>query len=336
MKPVVFMFSGQGSQYYHMGRALFEGHPVFRKWMYRLDEIVAALTGISALKCLYDNTKNKMDVFSSIEMTSLAIIMVEYAMAQVLMNSGILPDIVLGSSLGEVTATLLADSDDLTEALRFVFRRMVLYNRHCPKGGMIGILAPPDFYRTSAELNALSELAAINFDSHFVVSCQEDRMNPVADFLKHKRIIHQIIANVSKAYHSSLLDPAEPFIRQIMKKKAYRAPTIKFISCTHARQITTLDRHYFWDVFRKPILFQKTIQSLEKKGSYIYLDVGPSGTLANYVKYNLKADSQSEFHAVMSPFGGELERLEALGKRLRRSNGGKHENLFVPRSGFSV
>ncbi len=306
------MFSGQGSQYFHMGKDLFDRHPLFKKWMCRLDEMVIELAGISVLKRLYDENKSKMDVFNQIELTSLAIVMVEYALAQVLMSAGIRPDMILGSSLGEVTASILADIDDLTEALHSVAQRMALYNKHCENGGMIGVLASPELYETSAALNEQSELAAINFDSHFVVSCREEKITPIVRFLKQKELTFQNIKNVSKGYHSSLLDPVEPFIRVIMKDKVYRTPKIKFVSCTHAKPITSLDCHYFWGIFRNPILFQKTIRALEEKGDYIYLDLGPSGTLANFVKYNLGPDSQSEFFPIMTPFGEELNRLAAL------------------------
>ncbi|AWX57291.1 hypothetical protein AB432_020535 [Brevibacillus brevis] len=42
-KPVVFLFSGQGSQYDQRGKDLFDQNPVFRKWMLRLDEKVHSI-----------------------------------------------------------------------------------------------------------------------------------------------------------------------------------------------------------------------------------------------------------------------------------------------------
>ena len=53
-KPLVFMFSGQGSHYYHMGKELFEQHPGFRKWMHTLDTIVCDSMGESIVQILYD------------------------------------------------------------------------------------------------------------------------------------------------------------------------------------------------------------------------------------------------------------------------------------------
>jgi acyl transferase domain-containing protein len=48
-KPIVFMFSGQGSQYYHMGKELFLKDPLFREWMQNLDALAYEMIGQSVL-----------------------------------------------------------------------------------------------------------------------------------------------------------------------------------------------------------------------------------------------------------------------------------------------
>ncbi|MEL7145697.1 MAG: acyltransferase domain-containing protein, partial [Bacteroidota bacterium] len=97
----VFMFSGQGSQYYHMGSKLYDANPVFRREMDRLDAIVKAESGRSVVAELY-NEQHKFSVpFLSLPLTHPAIFMVEYAMFKTLESEGITPDYVLGSSLGE-------------------------------------------------------------------------------------------------------------------------------------------------------------------------------------------------------------------------------------------
>ncbi|MCR8985513.1 acyltransferase domain-containing protein [Brevibacillus laterosporus] len=58
-KPIVFMFSGQGSQYFQMGKELFDQNPSFRRWMLQLDRISSSITGESVLEILYDPTKAK-------------------------------------------------------------------------------------------------------------------------------------------------------------------------------------------------------------------------------------------------------------------------------------
>ena len=59
--PVVFMFSGQGSQYYQMGKELFEHNQVFNTWMQKLDAIVKRFTSKSILELIYDKENKKQD-----------------------------------------------------------------------------------------------------------------------------------------------------------------------------------------------------------------------------------------------------------------------------------
>ncbi|MGR8934920.1 MAG: acyltransferase domain-containing protein [Gammaproteobacteria bacterium] len=311
MKPIVFMFSGQGSHYDRMGIELYEQQPVFRHWLQRMDDTARELVGESVAESLYAPGRKRGAPGAGSAVSSLAIVMVEYALAQVLLDMGIKPDYLLGCSLGEVTGTMLAEADDWPAALKSIVERMQLYEQYCASGGMIGILAPPAVYETMPELYLYSELAGVNFDTHFIVSCRSEYIRPIKNHLCAAGIAFQTL-DVSQAFHSSLLDPAEPSLRAIFAEKRYRAPKIPLLSCATARPVTAIDSGYFWNVIRKPILFQQTVRALENRGTYRYVDLGPSGTLANFVKYNLAADSRSEYYAVMTPFGGELKRLQQL------------------------
>lgn len=95
------MYSGQGSQYYQMGKDLFDTEPIFRNEMQRLDALVRERLGVSVVDIIYDNNKRISDLFDRTLYTSPAIFMVEYAMTQTLVQKGVKPDYLLGTSLGE-------------------------------------------------------------------------------------------------------------------------------------------------------------------------------------------------------------------------------------------
>ena len=100
-KPrVVFMFSGQGSQYYQMGRAFFDANAAFRNTMLQLNDVAAPLLGRSIIDILYDDGRRKDELFDRIEHTSAAIFIVEYALARALLNDGLKPDCLLAASMG--------------------------------------------------------------------------------------------------------------------------------------------------------------------------------------------------------------------------------------------
>jgi hypothetical protein len=65
-------------------------------------------------------------------------------------------------------------------------------------------------------------------------------------------------------------------------------------------------------VVRNPIRFQEAMRCLEQQGTYRYIDVGPAGTLANFVKYGLTNSSRSTAHAILTPYGRDQKNFEAL------------------------
>jgi hypothetical protein len=58
--------------------------------------------------------------------------------------------------------------------------------------------------------------------------------------------------------------------------------------------------------------FRDTLRHLERQGPHRYIDVGPSGTLATFVKYGMGAESTSSSHALLTPYGHDRRNLEAM------------------------
>ena len=84
--PVVWMFSGQGSQYFQMGRALYDKNRTFRVWMDRLDNVAADFVGQSIVGLLYEPGQSKSQPFDQTLYTHPALFMVQYALAKTLLD----------------------------------------------------------------------------------------------------------------------------------------------------------------------------------------------------------------------------------------------------------
>jgi acyl transferase domain-containing protein len=76
--------------------------------------------------------------------------------------------------------------------------------------------------------------------------------------------------------------------------------------------LTDLPDDYFWTTVRDPIRFQETIMHLENNGAYRYIDVGPAGTLATFLKYSLSQSSRSTTHAILTTNGRDTENITAI------------------------
>jgi malonyl CoA-acyl carrier protein transacylase len=81
--------------------------------------------------------------------------------------------------------------------------------------------------------------------------------------------------------------------------------------CQQTTILSSLPENYFWDVARRPIRFRETIAQLEQQGAHRYIDVGPAGTLATFLKYAVP-ETKSAVHAILTPFGFDQKNLAAL------------------------
>ncbi len=309
----VFLFSGQGSQYYHMGRDLFENHSVFRRWMFELDDIVRDVMGESVIDHLYDKQKRQSDLFNHILFSHPAIFMVEYSLAQAVLESGIKPDYLIGSSLGEFASSACANVLEVKDLLKAVLTQAECIETYCEKGSMCAIIHDAALYNSSPVLYENSELASINYESHFVVSGRKENISEIERYLKSNNIIYQSLP-VSYGFHSSCIDPAATVYKGFLREKTYETPRIPFFSCQAGTSITDIPTDYLWRVVRHPIQFPKAIQELESGRNRIYIDLGPGGTLANFAKRNVAFDSTSECFAVMTQFNQDLKNLGKINR----------------------
>jgi acyl transferase domain-containing protein len=317
-KPLVFMFSGQGSQYFHMGKDLLHSDAVFREWMHRLDRRVCELTGQSCLAAVYDADKSVGDVFDRTLFTHPAIFMIEYALARALIARNIVPEYVLGSSLGEFCALVLAGCLSWEEALWLIVKQATVAEQKCEPGGMLAILDDPGNFGRHAFLHAQSELSAVNFPSHYVVSGLTPALENIQRELRARNAIFQDIS-IRQAFHSKHIDPIKSDFQAALSAVSFSKPEIPLISSTTGGLIADIPRHHLWDICRQPIAFQKTIEALESKNSFLYLDLGPSGTLATFVKYNLQSQSGSVAMPTLTPYGGVIRNIERIESSLKES-----------------
>ncbi len=306
----VFMFSGQGSHYFQMGRALFDGNDTFRAWMLRLDEIARQALGDSIVETLYSDGRSKGDPFDRTLLSHPAILMVEYALAQTLISEGVFPDMVLGVSLGSFVAAAMAGCLGVEEALTAVIRQAMAIEESCERGGMTAILGNPALFEEEF-LSGRSELAAINFSSHFVVSARQQDLGEIEAVLKQRNVAYQRLP-VSFAFHSRWIDGAkEPFVA-FMQTVHCKPPRLPIWCCDRSAMVADLSGDYFWDVVRQPMRFRETIARLEAERPRRYVDAGPAGTLATFLKYGMPASSRSTAHAILTPFGAARMNTTAL------------------------
>jgi len=293
-----------------MGKPLFERQPVFRGHLERLDRFARERTGVSVIDQIYSPGFGASEPFDDLTITNPAIFMVEYALARTLIDMGLQIEMTLGASLGSLAAMAISEILDEYDALAMVIRMANAADAIAPRGGMIAVLAPLSLSEDPF-LRKHTDVAAINFDTHFVVSTTADRLALVETYLAERGVLFQRLP-VSHAFHSRAIECLEHKMRAMSANLKPKVARIPFACCAYARILTDLPPSYFWTLVRHQIRFRETAMLLEQLHPYRYVDVGPSGTLSTFAKYLLPREASDRISHTMSPFGSDNENLSAL------------------------
>ena len=304
------MFSGQGSQYYQMGKELYEKHPRFKLWMNHCDNIINPLIGISLIDVLY-NQHSKSEPFDKIVYTNPALLSIEYSLAKILMEAGIKPDIFLGYSLGELTAAILSQGISLEQGLWLSVSFAKLLEQESPPAAMLAIMESENIMTQFPALFQGCWLSGKNFHTNFVVSGLAEPIRQLQLALHKKNIMSQKLA-VNYGFHTEIMDPLAENFKQLTQDLLFSSLRIPIVSSLSCQKIPEINENYLWDVIRYPVEFAKTIEILLAVDNYTFIDVGPSGTLATLVKYLLPAHSKSFYLETINQYGRDLDSLNKL------------------------
>jgi acyl transferase domain-containing protein len=308
---VVFMFSGQGSQYVNMGWDLYQKEPVFRQEIDRCFEILTDLLDYNLKEILYpgisagkqssspaDNSRssngsNRSDKSyksheSHITQTEIAqplLFSFEYALARLLIQWGIEPYSMMGHSIGEYVAACLAGVFSLEDALKLVTRRGKLMQQ-MPPGAMLSISLSEEELGPLVKSNPLLSLAAVNSSSLCVVS---GSTTDIEDFEKHlkEKDIKTTRLHTSHAFHSNMMDPILTEFEAEVKKVKLHVPAAPYISNVTGKWISeseATDPRYWADHIRQTIRFSEGLAELFAEEDTVFVEIGPGNALTTFTR----------------------------------------------------
>jgi len=226
------MFSGQGSHYFQMGRALYDQDRVFKAAMQDMDALLRERYRLPIIDILYGEAHRKDMPFNRTSWTNPAILMVELALAKSLMAQGIQPDMLLGASLGTYAAATVAGCCAWEDALVAVVELALALEADCEPGAMTAVVAPPALFDELGWARH-AEMAGISYPSHFVVSSSREGMDAIERDAKARQLIYQRL-EVSYAFHSRWIDPVKDTLLAQTKPLWRRPPAIPIMCCATA------------------------------------------------------------------------------------------------------
>lgn len=323
---VVFMYGGQGTQYYRMGQELYDTHPAFREAMDRCSAQYEAAQGTSLVAAMHDGTRRGQD-FDDILHTHAALYSVGWSLTEALRAEGFRPDAVLGHSLGEYVAATVAGAMSFEDGLDLVMKQAHLLELRCRPGGMFSVLAPPSLYQRRRDLFAGLALAGVNFHGedtgNFVVSGEAERVTEARAALDREGVI-AVRLPVRHGFHSSLLDDIRHECRSLGRAVTVNSPGLPVYSCVYAAELdaTALTGwdDYAWDVVRGRVRFDELMATaLRDPARHYFVDLSASGSFVNFLKHGYGPGYRGAF--AINQFGNNAASMRRLREGLEEITG---------------
>ncbi|MCY9513728.1 hybrid non-ribosomal peptide synthetase/type I polyketide synthase [Paenibacillus apiarius] len=284
---VVFMFSGQGSQYVNMGAGLYRDEPIFRAEMDRCFHLYRDIAGRDMKELLYPSADAEAAALHLNQTRHIqpAMFMFEYALARLLMAWGVKPDAMIGYSFGEYAAACLAGVMSLEDAMRLIVLRGELMQQ-APAGAMLSVpMAEEDI---KPHLSGTLSLAVVNGPSCIVSGSLED----IAAFEQKMKADKYLCMRlpVATAGHSSMLHAVtEPFADAVRQVRLH-PPDIPYVSTTTGSWITAeeaADPDYWIRHMTDTVRFADGIARLVQEPHRLFVEVGPGQDLTLLVRRHL-------------------------------------------------
>jgi phthiocerol/phenolphthiocerol synthesis type-I polyketide synthase E len=280
-RDIVFMFSGQGSQYVNMGLELYQTEAAFRDEIDRCSEILQPQLSFDLRKVLYpeESAREKSSqMLTQTYITQPALFTIEYALAKLWISWGVEPAASVGHSIGEYVAACLAGVFSLEDALSLVAARGRLM-QDLPAGSMLAV--PLSEQEILPLLDEKLSLAVINGTRLCVISGEKDVLESFRERLAAKNLDCSYL-QTSHAFHSLMMEPILDTFTEMVRQFGPMPPQMPFVSNVSGTWITAAEATSpaYWAMhLRRTVRFSDCLGELLKEPNRILLEVGPGSTL---------------------------------------------------------
>jgi acyl transferase domain-containing protein/aryl carrier-like protein len=306
-----FVFSGQGPQWWAMGRQLLEQEPVFRGVIEECDRLMSGYSPWSLLKELTaDEEHSRMDETS---ISQPSIFALQVALAALWKSWGVEPHAVVGHSVGEVAAAHIAGIYTLEEALRVIYHRGRCMDLASSKGRMLG--AGLSFEQAKEMIRGYEDrvsIAAINSPSSVTFSGDPEALNEIHQLLEERQVFTSFL-KVNYAFHSPQMEPVQDEMMRALGTLSPADATTSFFSTVTGRReegdVFTAD--YWWRNVRQPVRFADAVNGMIDDGCTVFIELSAHPALSGYVGECLSA-KDVQGHVVHSLRRKEDERVHML------------------------
>ena len=285
----VFVFSGQGPQWWAMGRELSASDSLFGK---ALDAVAAAMDPVSGWSLLdVLGAEEAASKLGETEFAQPAIFALQVALAEALRARGVEPAAVVGHSVGEIAAACVAGALGLEEAVRVVVHRGRVMQRATGLGRMAAVAMDEARARALvAESADRLSLAAINAPRSVVLSGEGGAVAEAVARLEREGVACRMLP-VNYAFHSYQMTALAGALRDGLGAATPRAAAVTILSTVTAQPVDarSFDAEYRVRNLTQPVRFSAALGWLARNGYDTFVEIAPHPVLTASIEETLAA-----------------------------------------------
>lgn len=275
----VWLFSGQGSQWAGMGAQLLATEPAFAAAIAELEPLIAAESGFSVTEAISDS-----EPVQGINRVQPTIFAMQVALAAALKSRGVQPGAVIGHSMGEAAAAVVAGALSLQDAVRVICRRSTLMTRISGSGAMASVELPAQHVLSELAARGITDvvISVIASPKSTVVGGTTERIRElVADWEQRDIMAREVAVDV--ASHSPQVDPILDELAEVLGDLTPLTPTVPYYSSTSydPRDEPYTDADYWVDNLRHAVRFSAAVQAALEDGYRVFGELSPHPLLVH-------------------------------------------------------
>jgi [acyl-carrier-protein] S-malonyltransferase len=282
---VAYIFPGQGSQKVGMGQDLYIHYASAKQVYDQVDEIL----GFSLSRLCFEGPEEDLlqtiNVQAAVLTTSIACLKAAEEATKFALPH---PTYVLGHSLGEYTALVVAGVLGLSDAVRLVRERGRLMNEagRRKKGGMMAIIGLDLPVVENICLSVGTVVSNVNCPGQIVVSGAQENLDKARRLAQTKGARRVIPLKVSGAFHSPLMEPAMEGLKNAVAGLTFSKPMMPIIANVTAQPLTAVEtiREELISQIIHCVKWQQSIEATISKGVTTFFEIGPGDVLTGLVK----------------------------------------------------
>uniref|UniRef100_A0A3P9HEF1 Uncharacterized protein n=1 Tax=Oryzias latipes TaxID=8090 RepID=A0A3P9HEF1_ORYLA len=290
---LVFVYCGNGVNYHGMCKQLLKSEPVFRESIKEITQLFLVFSSLNILDTLESDFQSSG--FKNPDVVQPLLFAIQVGITTLLRCWGVKPDAVLGHSVGEVAAAHCSGLLSLEDAVKVIYFRSSMQNK--VNGGkmlVISNMAVSEVTSLISQFPGRVSIAAFNSPQSCTLSGDADAIESIHRELSNSdrsRTLFLRFLDVSSAYHSHMMDPILPGIREkipFLQTGILETELYSTVSGKEVQQGDFCTGEYWARNIREPVAFEQALKvAVKENRNTVFLEVGPRKALQRNIMETL-------------------------------------------------